>query len=98
MGFFIHKRPDREGIGSSAFSFLSDSRNYPLKSRSFAWSVLFHLAVIAVLMLQKSPTEFTSRPIYDSIIRPQEDKIVWRHLSVKLPDIDSSTKRVKQAP
>jgi hypothetical protein len=98
MPFFIHRRPDQEAVAPAAFSFLSDSRNYPMKSRSFAWSVLFHSAVIAVLLLQKSPTEFPSRPIYDTLIRPQEDKIVWRHLSVKLPDIDSSTKPAKQAP
>jgi hypothetical protein len=94
---FIYSRPDQDN-NASDFRFLSASRTYPIKSRSFACSLLFHLAVVAILLVQKNTAEAPSRPVYDTVIRPQETKIIWQPLSRKLPDIDSSTSRIKEAP
>jgi hypothetical protein len=97
MRVFIHRHPAKDNAASYV-SFLSESRTYGMKSRSFAYSLLFHLAAVTILLVQTNTAEPPSRPIYDSVIRPQETKIIWQPLIRNLPDINSSTSRVKQAP
>lgn len=92
-----HRNPAKDNSASD-FSFLSESRTYRLKSGSFAYSLLFHMTVVGVLLVQRNTVEAPSRPIYDTVIRPRETKIIWQPLSRKLPDINSSTSQVKQAP
>jgi hypothetical protein len=102
MRYLIHRRRDPQVAPPADFSFLSESRPYGtksgMKSRSFAYSLVFHAAVVTFLLLQKGNPENSSRPIYDTLIRPQENRIIWQPLNRKLPNIDSSTNPVKQAP
>ena len=96
---FIFKRTASAETDTSGFHFLSEYQTYGTKSRSFVFSVLFHVAIGAALILVSNTVVATpSRPIYDTIIQPEEKKIVWRHLQAELPNIDSSTKRPKQGP
>jgi outer membrane biosynthesis protein TonB len=97
MRLVIHRASDKNAA-DSAFGFLSDSRVYPRRPRSFGYSLLFHVAVVTFLLLQKNTADAPDRPIYDTIIRPRETKIIWQPLQRKLPDIDSSTHRAKVAP
>ena len=95
----IVKRDALPPTDSAGFHFLSEYQTYGLKSRSFFFSALFHLAVGVALILQKNTaTASPSRPIYETLIQPEEKKIVWRHLQAELPNIDSSTKRPKEGP
>lgn len=97
----IIKRPVQQQGEASPLEFLSQSRMYRLKSRSFVLSVLFHGAVVAALLLQKNlpgAQAATGQPIYETLIKPQEKKLIWYHFKKDLPNIDSSTTHVKEGP
>ncbi len=85
---------------SAEFHFLSEYQTFRVRPRSFGFSLLFHAAVVAVLIWLGSAAAALppERPIYDSIIQPQEKTIVWRHLTAPLPNLDSSTRPPKQGP
>ena len=97
----IIRRPAASEADGSGFSFLSENRTYRLKSRSFVLSVLVHAAICAALLLQKNlpaQAQTPGRQIYETLIQPQEKKLVWYHLKKELPNIDSSTSRAKVGP
>jgi hypothetical protein len=98
----VINNPEPIASGEGEFHFLSEYRTYSVKGRSFLFSVIFHAAVVAALLVLQRTTpaqlEQETRPIYEEIIRPQEKKIIWYRLKSELPNIDSSTTRPKEGP
>jgi hypothetical protein len=64
-----------------------------LRPTSFLLSVCIHVFVIAMLVLGPRPAPAPARPIYESVIRPNERKIIWYR---KLPEV-SPTERLSDA-
>ena len=61
---------------------------------SFLLSASVHGTLLALVSLGPRPDTATKRPVYESLIRPNEKKIVWYR---KLPDI-SPPVRIGDAP
>lgn len=72
---------------------------YTPKPTSFAFSVLIHAAIVAVLWTFGSIISFSpaKRPIYDAEIRPHESKIIWYRFKRGLPEV-KPVERVGTSP
>ncbi len=78
----------------------SAPRGYRIHPTSFVLSILFHAVVVAGLLLipRGNPEEQAhKRPIYDELIRPEANKIVWYSPPKKLPDV-SAQERIGTFP
>jgi hypothetical protein len=64
-----------------------------LRPTSFVLSVCIHVCVVVILAFGPQPSSVPARPIYDSVIRPNERKIIWYR---KLPEV-TPTKRLSDA-
>ena len=64
-----------------------------LRPTSFVLSVCIHVSVVVMLAFGPQPSSGPARPIYDSVIRPNEHKIIWYR---KLPEV-TPTKRLSDA-
>lgn len=66
---------------------------YLLRPRSFAGSVALHVTVVAALFLLPSiQYHGPQRPIYEELIKPDAQKLVWYNYPKKLPDVDAPQK------
>src|ERR1700730_17389281 len=64
-----------------------------LRPTSFLLSACIHASVLALVAFGPRPSAVPARPIYDSVIRPNERKIIWYR---KLPEV-SPSKRLSDA-
>jgi Gram-negative bacterial TonB protein C-terminal len=83
-------------VGLRAKIMISGTASNPtnkLRPTSFLLSVCVHLSVLAFLAFGPRPSPSPARPIYDSVIRPNERKIIWYR---KLPEV-TPTKRLSDA-
>src|SRR5437868_14082737 len=64
-----------------------------MRPTSFLVSVCIHVWVLVFLIFGPRPSPAPAKPIYDSIIRPNERKIIWYR---KLPEV-SPTERLSDA-
>src|SRR5579863_2558797 len=58
------------------------ARGYRVRPTSFIFSILFHVGVVSGLLLLpheefRERAQAHDRPIYDTLIKPEEKKIVW---------------------
>jgi hypothetical protein len=65
---------------------------YPIRPRSFVASLGIHGALVTLAAFAPSYRDPAPRPIYTELIRPLEDKIVWRDFREKLPDVAAAKK------
>jgi hypothetical protein len=68
---------------------------YPIRPRSFVFSLGFHGALVALAAFTPVYAPPPVRPVYTELIQPLENKIVWRDLREKLPDVAPSKKTPK---
>ena len=77
------------------------SRGYRIQPTSFILSIVFHVVVVTGLLLLphvESEDHAHDRPIYDTLIKPEEKKIIWfAPPKKKLPDI-SAQERIGTFP
>ncbi len=77
------------------------ARGYRIRPTSFIFSILFHVAVVSGLLLLphvESADPSHNRPIYEALIKPEENKIVWYSPPKKtLPNI-SAQQRIGTLP
>ncbi len=78
----------------------SARRGYRIHPSSFVLSILFHAVVVAGLLLIPlvSPEEQAyKRPIYEELIKPEANKIIWYSPPKKLPEV-SAQQRIGTFP
>ena len=80
----------RNAAGSSRSTL---ARGYRIQPTSFILSIVFHVVVVTGLLLLphvESEDQAHDRPIYDTLIKPEEKKIIWfAPPKKKLPDISA---------
>ncbi len=70
---------------------VSKDPGYRMRPGSLVFSVLAHLALVAVLYFGSDFTNPPTRPIYEKIIEPNKTKLIWYKLKTDLPDLSSPT-------
>ncbi len=79
------------------------ARGYRIRPTSFIFSIVFHVAIVSGLLLMphiesEDREQAHNRPIYEELIKPRENKIVWYSPPKKaLPDV-SAQERVGTFP
>src|SRR5579871_3264971 len=68
---------------------------YPIRPKSFLFSLMFHGTLVSLAAFGPSYIAPAPRPVYTELIQPLEDKIVWRDLREKLPDVAPAKKTPK---
>jgi len=70
-------------------------RGYRLRPTSFALSIIFHVVLVAGLLLLprvEYDDQTHNKPIYTELIKPAERKIIWYRASKDLPDVSAQEK------
>jgi hypothetical protein len=78
------------------------ARGYRIRPTSFICSIVFHVVVVSGLLFLPNPNSRDrsahDKPIYDTLIKPEENKIVWYSPpKKKLPDV-SAQRRIGTLP